>query len=156
MVIATESLFSDIRFMALLLTGAGDIVGCIENSPGVCQTQIYRLSSWPFTWDVFYKQRSPKIRIWVSNYNHSLIWDAITHPCLNFSCNLVKPTLKLGHGWVIISSLKYICDDISMTGEVPAKRASNAENVSVWWRHHETRLFCSYFPDSVRLRMVQI
>ena len=24
------------------------------------------------------------------------------------------------------------------TGEFPAQRASNAENVSIWWRHHET------------------
>ena len=23
-----------------------------------------------------------------------------------------------------------------VTGEVPAQRASNAENVSIWWRHH--------------------
>ena len=27
-----------------------------------------------------------------------------------------------------------------VTGEFPAKRASNAENVSIWWRHHEKRL----------------
>ena len=25
------------------------------------------------------------------------------------------------------------------TGEFPAQRASNAENVSIWWRHHEFR-----------------
>ena len=24
-----------------------------------------------------------------------------------------------------------------MTGEFPAQRASDAENVSIWWRHHE-------------------
>ena len=24
----------------------------------------------------------------------------------------------------------------SLTGEFPAQRASNAENVSIWWRHH--------------------
>ena len=24
-----------------------------------------------------------------------------------------------------------------VTGELPAQRASNAENVSIWWRHHE-------------------
>ena len=23
-----------------------------------------------------------------------------------------------------------------MTGEIPAQMASNAENVSIWWRHH--------------------
>ena len=25
------------------------------------------------------------------------------------------------------------------TGEFPAQRASNAENVSIWWRHHDRR-----------------
>ena len=27
-----------------------------------------------------------------------------------------------------------------VTGEFPAQRASNAENVSIWWRHHEEHL----------------
>ena len=26
-----------------------------------------------------------------------------------------------------------------VTGEFPAQMASNAENVSIWWRHHEQR-----------------
>ena len=25
-----------------------------------------------------------------------------------------------------------------VTGEIPAQRASNAENISIWWRHHDT------------------
>ena len=29
-----------------------------------------------------------------------------------------------------------------VTGEFPTQRASNAENVSIWWRHHVTLLFC--------------
>ena len=30
-----------------------------------------------------------------------------------------------------------LCDGKSpVTGEFPAQRASNAENVSIWWRHH--------------------
>ena len=28
-----------------------------------------------------------------------------------------------------------------VTGEFPAQMASNAENVSIWWRHHELKLF---------------
>ena len=28
----------------------------------------------------------------------------------------------------------------SVTGEFPAQRASNAENISIWWRHHDTML----------------
>ena len=27
------------------------------------------------------------------------------------------------------------------TGEFHAQRVSNAENVSIWWRHHEVRVF---------------
>ena len=31
-----------------------------------------------------------------------------------------------------------LCEENSpVTGEFPAQRASNAENVSIWWRHHE-------------------
>ena len=39
-----------------------------------------------------------------------------------------------------------LCEGNSpVTGEFPAQRASNAENVSIWWRHHESvvRLRCS-------------
>ena len=32
-----------------------------------------------------------------------------------------------------------LCEGNSpVTGEFPAQRANNAENVSIWWRHHET------------------
>ena len=28
------------------------------------------------------------------------------------------------------------------TGDFPAQRASNAENVSIWWRHHGSHVYC--------------
>ena len=28
-----------------------------------------------------------------------------------------------------------------VTGDLPAQRASNAENVSIWWRHHVSHIF---------------
>ena len=35
------------------------------------------------------------------------------------------------------ASLAFLCAGISpVTGEFPAQTASNAENVSIWWRHH--------------------
>ena len=38
-----------------------------------------------------------------------------------------------------------------VTGEFPAQRASNAENVSIWWRHHEKRnLLLSQFPPFLK------
>ena len=30
-----------------------------------------------------------------------------------------------------------------VVGEFPAHMASNAENVSIWWRHHANAVFCS-------------
>ena len=27
------------------------------------------------------------------------------------------------------------------TGEFPAQMASNAENISIWWRHHDWKMF---------------
>ena len=32
------------------------------------------------------------------------------------------------------ASLAFLCGEF--TGEFPAQMASNAENVSIWWRHH--------------------
>ena len=32
-----------------------------------------------------------------------------------------------------------------VTGEFPAQKASNAENVSIWWRHHENHGFWGFF-----------
>ena len=29
-----------------------------------------------------------------------------------------------------------LCGEFTGTGEFPAQRTSNAENVSIWWRHH--------------------
>ena len=31
-----------------------------------------------------------------------------------------------------------LCRNSPVTGEIPAERASNAENVLIWWRHHGT------------------
>ena len=38
-----------------------------------------------------------------------------------------------------------LCGEFTGTGEFPAQRASNAENVSIWWRHHDAHLTYSYF-----------
>ena len=36
-----------------------------------------------------------------------------------------------------------LCEENSpVTGEVPAQRANNAENVSIWWRHHVLLCLC--------------
>ena len=42
-----------------------------------------------------------------------------------------------------------LCEEFTGDRWIPAKRASNAENVSIWWRHHET-------PHIVRHRQTNI
>ena len=36
-----------------------------------------------------------------------------------------------------------------LTGEIPAQMASNAENVSIWWRHHAVRKGEAAWPSNV-------
>ena len=41
----------------------------------------------------------------------------------------IKENIKAPRNWPL-------CGEFAGTGEFPAQRASNAENVSIWWRHH--------------------
>ena len=42
----------------------------------------------------------------------------------------MKENIKAPRHWPL-------CGEFTGTGEFPAQRASNAENVSIWWRHHD-------------------
>ena len=42
----------------------------------------------------------------------------------------IKEDIKAPRHWPL-------CGVSPVTGEFPAQKASNAENVSIWWRHHE-------------------
>ena len=43
-----------------------------------------------------------------------------------------------------------ICEGKSLgTGEFPAQMASYAENVSIWWRHHDHGVFCNVSFDPI-------
>ena len=42
----------------------------------------------------------------------------------------IKENIKALRHWPL-------CGEFTGTGEFPAQRASNAENVSIWWRHHD-------------------
>ena len=42
----------------------------------------------------------------------------------------IKENIKAPRHWPV-------CWDFTGTGEFPAQQASNAENVSIWWRHHD-------------------
>ena len=48
-----------------------------------------------------------------------------------------------------------LCEgDSPVTGEFPAQRASNAENVSIWWRHHGISPW--FFPATVSYNVTSI
>ena len=51
--------------------------------------------------------------------------------------------------WPPVSELQ------SVTGEFPAQKASNAENVSIWWRHHVTKISGSYLFSFWKNIMIQ-
>ena len=42
----------------------------------------------------------------------------------------IKENIKAPRHW-------HLCGEFTGTGEFPAQMVSNAENVSVWWRHHD-------------------
>ena len=46
----------------------------------------------------------------------------------------IKENIKAPRHWPL-------CGEFTGTGEFPAQRASNAENVSIWWRHHDLGFF---------------
>ena len=55
------------------------------------------------------------------------------HGCLlnQFIQAQIKENIKAPRQWPL-------CGEFTGTGEFPAQRASNAENISIWWRHHVT------------------
>ena len=60
------------------------------------------------------------------------------------SLTIVCSTVYSRNGWKETSKLRVtgLCEGNSpVTGEFPAQRASNAENVSIWWRHHAAVVF---------------
>ena len=44
------------------------------------------------------------------------------------------------HDCLLIKAPRHwpLCGEFTGTGEFPAQRASYAENVSIWWRHHDS------------------
>ena len=53
-------------------------------------------------------------------------WRLFTQP---FIQTQIKENIKARRHWPL-------CGEFTGTGEFPAQMASNAENVSIWWRHH--------------------
>ena len=73
-------------------------------------------------------------------YNRPLITIMSAMTCQITSLTIVYPTVYSGRKSKKTSKLRVtgLCEGNSpVTGEFPAQRASYAENVSIWWRHHE-------------------
>ena len=62
----------------------------------------------------------------------SMIASQITSPTI-FTQPLIQAQIKEN---IKAPRLWPLCGEFTGTGEFPAQMASNAENVSIWWRHH--------------------
>ena len=80
----------------------------------------------------WFQQRPPPLR-WRHN-DHDGVSNHQPHGCLlnRLFRRRSKKTSKLRAGH------RPLCGEFTGTGEFPAQRASYAENVSIWWRHHVT------------------
>ena len=74
-----------------------------------CTIYITLTSQWP-RW----RLKSPALRLFTQSFIQAQI----------------KENIKAPRHWPL-------CGEFTGAGEFPAQRASNAENVSIWWRHHE-------------------
>ena len=76
--------------------------------------------------------------VWMTGHYNDVIIDAIASQITNLT--IVFSTVNSDTDQRKISKLRVtgLCAGNSPeAGEFPAQMASNAENVSIWWRHHE-------------------
>ena len=74
---------------------------------------IITLTSWWSRW----RLKSPASRLFAQSFIQAQI----------------KENIKVPRHWPL-------CGEFTRTGEIPAQRVSNAENVSIWWRHHDAAI----------------
>ena len=96
----------------------------------------------------------PPCSIWLIAYDESIlqwrhnerddVWNHQSHDCL-LNClfrRRSRTTSKL--------RVTGLCAGNSpVTGEFPTQRSSNAENVSIWWRHHEQWYQCNHNNQNI-------
>ena len=92
--------------------------------------------------------------LWHTLQWHHNVWDGISnhqlHDCL-FECLFRHRSKKTS-----MLRITGLCEGNSpVTGEFPAQRASNAENVSIWWCHHDTIRVIRLSPNTGYILMVQ-
>ena len=107
--------------------------GPIDNVSALVQAMACKWSSkwlWQFTGGC--RVSFPRVLVWVCTSRESLHWrhndrDGVSNhqprDCLLIRAQ-IKENIKAPRHWPV-------------TGEFPTQRESNAENVSIWWRHHD-------------------
>ena len=131
---------------------------CIESTDG---SVIWRtVVRWPMSWTEKAEQLTTTVRrhmelapwimpshnsrrcitmtSWWPRWRHkSPVSRLFTQP---FIQTQIKENIKASRHWPL-------CGEFTGTGEFPTQRASYAENVSIWWRHHGvlecTNIICS-------------
>ena len=99
----------------------------INNKPALTNIMSWRLKRSSKRWPVH--------RCHMVHYD-DVIMGSIASPITSltiftqaFIQTQIKENIKALRHWPL-------CDEFTGTGEFPAQMASNAENVSIWWRHH--------------------
>ena len=72
--------------------------------------------------------------------------------CMFFICSSFVYSTVYSRRWSKKTSKRRVtgfCEgNSSVTGEFPTQRASNAENVSIWWRHHDMSMGMDTLPST--------
>ena len=74
-----------------------------------------------------------------SDVTHVIYMQVIPHYSEVIMSTMASQITSLAIVYLTVhSGVTSLCEGNSLvTGEFPSQRASNAENVSIWWRHHE-------------------
>ena len=123
----------------------GVAIAAVSLKFGICCSFLYGLPGSMNTSPSVYMQQ------------HSLMMDIITLTSKWPRWRLKSPASRLFTQPLIQTQIKEnikaprhwpLCGEFTGTGEFPAQRASYAENVSIWWRHHDLYEWGAYLCPS--------
>ena len=122
---------------------------CSQLVTNICHFQfskhyiIYKMNYW-MKYATVSSDTDVEIHVWYRESRDKLTRNCWTnHRSFDF-CLTASVDSHQRHIKVCISGL-YVGNS-SVTGELPAQRASNAEKVSIWWRHHPLWDVRVFFP----------
>ena len=122
-----KTIFHCIVYLMVYLTNTS--IGSDNDWAPNMQNYMQQILNWLQAW-------SCKLVLWECRYNDVIMGAMASQiTSLTIVCSAVysmrrsKKTSKL-------RVTGPLCGNSPVTGEFPAQRASNVENVSIWWRHH--------------------